>query len=302
MSQSGVKHVLVTGGQGQVGLELAALDWPADIAVHFPKRADLDMTSSDSIRAFMSGRDWHGIINCAAWTAVDDAETQVVDAWAVNAMGPACLAEASHALGIPLVHVSTDYVFSGDLNRSYSESDPTGPRSVYGASKLGGEWAILTANPRSVILRTAWVQSRHRNNFVKTMLRLAKTRDSLGVVDDQRGNPTAAGDIADALQCIMLRMLAGESAPTGIHHFVNAGEATWADLAEFVFARARETGSPGADVLRITSDQYPTKASRPANSRLSTSRIAENFGIRPRDWRSAIGEVVDQIYSEEPLA
>ena len=292
------KHVLVTGGTGQVGLEIAALDWPEGFALHLPTRAELDLSSGAGIEAYLSGREWAGIINCAAWTAVDNAESRVGEAWAANAQGPAWLADGAARRGLPLVHVSTDYVFAGDLDRPYREDDPTGPKGVYGASKLGGELAVLTGNPRSVALRTAWVQSRHRANFVKTMLRLAETRDTLGVVADQHGCPTSAGDIARALQTILLRMIDDPQAPAGVYHFVNGGAATWADLAEFVFERSARHDGPSATVQRIATDQYPTPARRPANSRLATEAIARDFGIAPRDWRAAMGEVIDQIFAD----
>lgn len=287
--------ILVIGGAGQVGLELAARSWPDGFTLDLPSRAELDIGDPSAVDALIDGGAYAGVINCAAWTAVDAAEKEISAAWLANAQGPANLAAATARAGIPLVHVSTDYVFAGDLDRSYSEGDPVGPRSVYGASKLGGELAVRSGNPRSVVLRTAWVLSRHRSNFAKTMLRLATDRDELSVVADQVGCPTSAADIAGALQTIVLRMISDDQAPVGIFHFVNAGEASWADLARHVFTCSANHGGPSARVTDITTADYPTPASRPANSRLSTAAIADGYGIHPRPWQDAVAEIVEQL-------
>lgn len=288
-------RILVIGGAGQVGLELAALDWPDGITLDLPTRGDLDIADAGAVDDRIGGGDYAAVINCAAWTAVDLAEKEIAAAWLANAQGPANLAAATARAGIPLVHVSTDYVFSGDLDRPYREDDPTGPRSVYGASKLGGELAVRSGNPRSVVLRTAWVLSPHRSNFAKTMLRLAADRDELTVVADQLGCPTSAADIAAALQTIVLHMIEDPDAPVGIYHFVNAGEASWADLARHVFACSQGHGGVSAAVTDITTADYPTPAKRPANSRLSTSAIATSYGIHPRPWQDAVADIVERL-------
>ncbi|MGU3662403.1 SDR family oxidoreductase, partial [Methylobacterium fujisawaense] len=185
--------ILVLGGAGQVGTELQALSWPDGVRVHAPGRTDLDITDADAVAAALAARDYRAVINTAAYTAVDRAESDVVAAWRLNALAPAILAAATASQSIPLVHVSTDYVFAGTKpHGAYAPDAPIDPQSVYGASKAAGELAVRTGNPRHAVVRTAWVVSPHRGNFVKTMLRLAAERDALTVVDDQHGCPTSA--------------------------------------------------------------------------------------------------------------
>ena len=288
------QRILITGGAGQIGRELARLDWPDGIEAVFPGRDVLDITSPASIAAMFESTSWACVINCAAWTAVDAAEDRVSATFLANAMGPAWLAESTAAAGVPLVHVSTDYVFSGTLDRPYREDDATLPQSVYGASKLAGEVAVRAANPRSVILRTAWVVSPHRTNFLKTMLRLGAERDEISVVADQQGCPTSAADIAGALQAIALRQMDG-TGPVGTYHFVNAGEASWHDLALRIFALGHATGQPSPRVRPISSSEYPSRARRPANSRLGTTLLTRDYGIRPRPWEEAIADILHEL-------
>jgi len=286
--------ILVTGGSGQVGgaiLRLAGHD--AEIVA--PGRDQLDLTDAQALAAMIATRPWAAIVNCAAYTAVDKAESDVVAAWRVNALAPAALAAASNAAGVPILHVSTDYVFSGAKSDFYVEDDSVAPLGVYGASKLGGELAVRSANPRHIILRTAWVVSATGGNFVKTMLRLGAERPHLRVVADQKGCPTSADDIARAILTILGRIGDG---PYGTYHFVNAGQASWHDLAERVFARAVAHGRPVPSVEPIATSDYPTPAARPANSRLATAKIMRDFGISPRDWHEAIDEIVDTLLKE----
>jgi dTDP-4-dehydrorhamnose reductase len=285
--------ILVTGGQGQVGIELGAVAWPAGITIHTPTRAELDLASADSVRAYFAGKGFAAIVNPAAYTAVDKAESEIGAAFAANALGPALLAEA--AKGAPIVHISTDYVFDGAKDGAYVEDDPVSPLGVYGASKEAGEQAIRSAAPRHVILRTAWVVSPHRGNFVKTMLRLGAERPVLRVVDDQRGCPTAAGDIAEAAARIALRLIRDPAAPTGTYHFVNGGDTTWCGLARHVFQTGAKFGAPQPAVEAIATADYPTLARRPANSRLSTKKLATDYGIHPRPWAEAMDEVVGKL-------
>ncbi|MBU3077164.1 dTDP-4-dehydrorhamnose reductase [Sphingomonas quercus] len=287
------RHILVTGGAGQVGIELGRVDWPDDVVVHAPARDVLDLTSAASVSACFAATPFAAVVNAAAYTAVDKAEGEAGAAFAANALGPALLADATRAAGIPLVHVSTDYVFDGTRPGFYEESDPVAPLGVYGASKLAGELAVRAGNPRHLILRTAWVLSAHRGNFLKTMLRLAGSHPRLRVVADQIGCPTAAADIAATLRTVTLRLIEDEAAPVGTYHFVNAGEASWHGLAEAIVA-----GRVPVDAI-ATAD-YPTPARRPANSRLSTAKLARDYGIRPRPWQAAVAEIVAELEGGYP--
>ncbi|WP_426041889.1 dTDP-4-dehydrorhamnose reductase [Brevundimonas sp. TWP2-3-4b1] len=293
-----VCDILVTGGAGQVGLELARAGWPDSVRLHMPPRDELDLADAEAVRALFAATAFKAVINSGAYTAVDKAETEVTAAFAANAMGPAILAELTGKAGIPLVQVSTDYVFDGSSQADYVESDPVGPLGVYGASKLAGEVAVRTGNRRSVVLRTAWVLSPHRANFLKTMLRLAADRPALRVVDDQTGSPTSAKDIAETLAAITLRMIADPAAPTGLYHFVNAGSTSWAGLARAIFAESVLHGGPSAQVEGIATADYPTPARRPANSRLSTFKISRDYGISPRPWRDAVAGIVAELHQE----
>lgn len=291
MSSPPATDILLTGGSGQVGTEVIRLA-PAGLNIVAPGRDQLDLADPDAIAALVVSRPWAAVINCAAHTAVDRAETEIVDAWKANAMAPAALAQATARAGVPLIQVSTDYVFDGSKAGFYVETDPVAPVSVYGASKEAGEQAVRTGNPRHVILRTAWVVSPHGANFIKTMLRLAQTRPELRVVDDQHGCPTSATDIAQALLAIAKRMIADPQAPTGTYHFVNSGEATWCGFARAIFEIAAEHGRPAPTVEGITTADYPTPARRPANSRLDVAKLAHDYAIAPRPWRTAVEEIV----------
>ncbi len=285
-------EILITGGQGQVGLELQAFQWPSDVTLHAPTRAELDLGEAASMRAYFADRSFDAVINAAAYTAVDKAESEIGAAFAANALGPALLAEATKAAGTPIVHISTDYVFDGTKHGFYLEDDAVNPLGAYGASKEAGEQAIRAGAVRAVILRTAWVVSPHRQNFIKTMLRLGAERPVLRVVDDQLGCPTAAGDVARAAAEIALRLIGDSTAPTGTYHFVNGGDTTWCGLARRVFETAARSGGPSSKVEAIATAEYPTPAKRPANSRLSTVRLTADFGITPRPWQDAADEIV----------
>ena len=212
-----VVHILITGGAGQVGLELQSAEWPEGVVLHAPTRAELDLSDRSSVKAAFAATAFSAVINSGAHTAVDRCEEEAAAAFAANALGPAVLADATRNAGIPLIQVSTDYVFDGSKHGLYVETDPVAPLGVYGASKLAGELAVRSGNPRSVVLRTAWVLSSHRANFLKTMLRLAAERPTLRVVGDQHGCPTSARDIAAALKTIVLKMIAHADAPTGVY-------------------------------------------------------------------------------------
>jgi dTDP-4-dehydrorhamnose reductase len=288
--------VLVLGGAGQVGTELQAFRWPDGVSVHAPSRAELDVADTAAVAAALAARTYGAVINTAAYTAVDKAESDVVAAWRLNALAPAILAAATAERKIPLVHVSTDYVFAGTKpDGAYAPDEPIDPQSVYGASKAAGELAVRTANSRHGIVRTAWVVSPHRGNFVKTMLRLAGERDALTVVDDQHGCPTSAADLAAALAEIALRMAADAAAPTGTFHCVNAGATTWCGFAEAIVAGAARRGGRSVPVNGIPTSAYPTPARRPANSRLSTDSLTAAYGIAPRPWQAALDDILNRL-------
>lgn len=294
-------NILVTGGSGQVGLELSRLNWGDSALLLTPARDELDIVDPGSIKSFLDSHPVDAIINCAAYTAVDRAEDEIAECYATNAFGPAWLAAEARQLDVPLVHLSTDYVFGpGDGFRT--EKDPVGPTSTYGASKLAGEIAVQAAMERFVILRTAWVVSAHRSNFLKTMLELAARQPEIRVVSDQRGCPTAARDIARAVQTIVLRLLDDTDAPTGIFHFVNEGEATWAELAAAIMDEARANGLPAATIVPVASSEYPTKVTRPADSRLSAARLASDYAIHPRPWQAATAEIIEELAQQAQRA
>ncbi|MEE7477019.1 dTDP-4-dehydrorhamnose reductase [Methylobacterium hispanicum] len=287
--------ILILGGAGQVGTELQALAWPEGVRVHAPGRDVLDITDAAAVARAVAERAYGAVINTAAYTAVDKAESAVAEAWRLNALAPAYVAAETARAGIPLVHVSTDYVFDGETPGPYWPDDPIDPQSVYGASKAAGELAVRTANPRHAILRTAWVVSPHRANFVKTMLRLAAERDGLSVVADQHGCPTSAADLAAALKTVTLRLVADASAPTGTFHCVNAGETTWHGFAEAIVAGAARRGGRSVPVSGIPTSAYPTPARRPANSVLSTETLAQAYGITMRPWQAALDDILDRL-------
>ncbi|MGA0533500.1 dTDP-4-dehydrorhamnose reductase [Hansschlegelia sp. KR7-227] len=287
--------ILVTGGSGQVGHELVARHWPAGVEIIAPSRAELDLTDLSATKAFLADRKVDAVINPAAYTAVDKAETEVAAAFETNALVPAVLAEATRDAGVPLIHVSTDYVFDGTGSEPYEVDAPVRPLGVYGASKAAGEYAVTLGNPRSAVVRTAWVVSARRSNFVKTMLRYGQERDVMKVVADQRGAPTFAADLADALATITLRMMADKGAPTGVFHFSNDGGTTWHDFAAAIFDVAKAKGLKTPRLEPIGTTDYPTPARRPANSLLSTARITRDYGVRPRPWRDGLPQLIDDI-------
>lgn len=288
-------NVLILGATGQVGTELMHQAWPQQIEVHAPSRGALDFANEDALDRIVASRRWACVINTAAYTAVDNAETDVGSAWRINALAPAVLAAATARSQTPIIHVSTDYVFDGESGRPYRPEDPMRPKSVYGASKAGGEHAVRTANPRHVIVRTAWVFSPHRSNFVKTMLRLAAERDVLRVVDDQYGSPTSAADLASALMNICRHLLDDPTSPCGTYHFANAGETTWCGLAREIMAGAQRRGARTVPVQAIATADFRTKAVRPANSALATDALMRDFAIRPRPWQHALADVLDAL-------
>lgn len=289
------RRILVTGGTGQVGAELLRCRWSSDVELVAPNRHELDLNDCDTIGQYIAAGNFSAVINCAAYTAVDRAESDVLAAWKVNALAPAAIAEVTKRLDIPIIHVSTDYVFDGTKVGPYVESDPVAPLGVYGASKEAGEQAVRTGNGRHIILRTAWVYSAQGANFVKTMLRLGRERVLISVVSDQTGSPTAASDIAFALASITNRLIEDENAPVGTYNFVNSGHATWYEFACEIFRQRSEAGHPVPTVAAISTQQYPTPARRPSNSCLSTEKLSRDFGIETRGWAVALQQVLESM-------
>jgi dTDP-4-dehydrorhamnose reductase len=270
---------LVTGGAGMLGRDLEDVLLAAGHEVTAAGRADLDVTSLEACRQAVTGHEV--VVNGAAWTAVDDAETHEAQAFTVNATGAANLARACAEAQVRLVQVSTDYVFSGDATTPYAEDAPLAPRSAYGRTKAAGEWAVRATCPQSWVVRTAWLYGEHGPNFVKTMARLAGERDTVSVVDDQRGQPTWTRDLAEGIE----RLVAAE-APFGIYHGTSAGETTWFGFTREIFA---SLGLDPERVLPTTTEAFPRPAPRPAYSVLGHDAWA-TAGLAPLpDWRTALG-------------
>jgi dTDP-4-dehydrorhamnose reductase len=289
--------VLVLGREGQLARSLAERGPQHGVQLRFVGRPEVDLADPDSLRRAVRESGAQVIVNAAAHTAVDQAEDEPDIAFALNVSGPRALAEAAREAGARLVHVSTDYVFDGSGERPWREADPTGPRSVYGRTKLEGEAAVRAALPQDhVILRTAWVYSPFGRNFVKTMLAAAHTRPVLRVVDDQVGNPTSALDIADGI----LAMIAAWRAETGrglgaTYHLAGTGAVSWAGFAREIFALSGAGGGPVAEVEAIGTADYPAKAPRPLNSRLDSTRFAGTFRYRAPPWQDSLAAVVARL-------
>ncbi|MBZ9795687.1 dTDP-4-dehydrorhamnose reductase [Mesorhizobium sp. ES1-4] len=294
-------RLLVTGRDGQVAASLLeAGQARAGVEVVAIGRPELHLARPASIIDAIAAAKPDIVVSAAAYTAVDQAEDEPDLAFAVNAAGAGKVAEAAARLGLPVIHLSTDYVFDGTKADAYVETDPPAPLGVYGASKLAGELAVAAANPRHLILRTAWVYSPFGRNFVKTMLRLAADRDEISVVADQWGNPTSALDIADAiLHAATMLHRDKDLAAFGTYHLAGTGDINWSGFARHILDTSLKSGGPWARVRDIATMDYPTKARRPANSRLSSAKFAATFGWNAPDWRESAGEVVRRVVSGE---
>jgi dTDP-4-dehydrorhamnose reductase len=273
-----------------------------DVEVITLGRPELDLAGSPAtIRSTVESASPDIIVSAAAYTQVDKAESERETAFAVNERGPGAIAQAARAGGVPLIHLSTDYVFDGSKDAPYVEGDPTRPTGVYGASKLAGEKAVLAEHRDSVVLRTAWVYSPFSANFMKTMLRLAGDRGEISVVADQHGCPTSALDIADGILRVAANLRA-DSAPEkrGMFHMAGAGEASWAEFAEAIFAASADRGGPSATVKRIGASDFPTAARRPANSRLDSNMLGQVHGVALPDWRVSMTAVLQRLLQLDP--
>ena len=288
---------LITGAKGQVGYCLTQ-QLQGKHKILAVDRDELDITDQSAVKNAVENFRPDVIINAAAHTAVDRAETEVELSEAINVKGPQYLAEAAKDVGAAILHISTDYVFDGQREGKYKETDATDPQGIYGKTKLEGEQAVAKANDKFIVLRTAWVFGEHGNNFVKTMLSLAKKRDTLGVVADQIGGPTYAGDIAATLIQIAEKIIAGETVEYGIYHFTGEPYVSWCDFAKAIFDEAvsQNVLERAPLVNAITTADYPTPAKRPANSCLDLTKIQQMFGIRPSDWKKALKNI--RAYAE----
>jgi dTDP-4-dehydrorhamnose reductase len=298
-------RIAVTGRGGQLAsalLEKAAA--MPDVSLMAFVRAAVDLGHPDSVLPAVRSVKPDIIVNAAAYTAVDQAESEPDVAMAVNGAGAGAVAAAARTLGIPVVQISTDYVFDGTSALPYRETDGVNPVSAYGRSKLEGERAVAAANKDHVILRAAWIYAAEGKNFLRTMLRLAETRPEIGVVADQFGAPGYAPDLAEAVLGVCRNLLASPQRADmrGIFHMAGAGEVTWADFAESIFAGSAKRGGPSAAVRRITTAEYPTPAQRPANARLDCSKLLTVHGITLPDWRESLEACLDRVFAKDRSA
>ncbi|MDB5619746.1 dTDP-4-dehydrorhamnose reductase [Tardiphaga sp.] len=289
-------RILVTGRTGQLVHGLVERSPGTDIAIVTAGRPDFDLTDETSVMATVARLQPDAVINAAAYTAVDKAESEPEQAHLVNALGAEFVARACAVHGIPVIQISTDYVFDGGKAEPYREDDATAPINVYGRSKLEGEVRVARACPQHVILRTAWLHSPWGANFVKTMLRLAATRAEIQVVADQRGSPTYVPDLADAVLAIAARAVTRRADMAwGTYHAANAGEATWFDFAREVMRCAAQRNLPTAEILPIAARDYPTAARRPGEARLAGAKLEQALGLSLPDWRQGVAACVARL-------
>lgn len=282
--------ILITGAGGQLGQSFRQLSANVQHQFYFRDRSDLDITNATAVAADLKATGADVLVNCAAYTAVDKAESEPELAFAINATAPGVLAEACRNMGVRMIHISTDYVFGGNQQQAYREEDPVQPVNVYGASKQKGEALVAANNPDAVIIRTSWVYAPFGNNFVKTMIRLMQSRPEVGVVADQFGAPTYAPDLAEAI----MAMLESKVWQGGIYHFSNEGVISW-----YAFAQAiREIGGFNCTVRSLTTPEYPTPAKRPAYSVMDKSRIMQAYGIRLQPWRESLERCMRQLLTK----
>jgi dTDP-4-dehydrorhamnose reductase len=287
---------MITGGEGQLGTELITQAAVHGFEVLAPTLAEMDLTRPAQVDAFWDAFQPAAVINAAGYTAVDRAETDAELAFAVNADAPAYLARRCSGERIPLIHISTDYVFDGRKGSPYVEDDPVAPLSVYGRSKAAGESAVRGSLERHLIIRTSWLYSAHGANFVKTVMRLAAGRQELRIVDDQVGSPTCAADLAGAIIAVAGRLSAGEEVPWGTYHYCGGGETSWYGLARHVLetlVSRRQMAS--FHITPISTAQYPTPARRPPYSVLDCRRIETRFGLARPPWPSSVTQTVDRL-------
>lgn len=285
------KRIIVTGGNGQLATSFKKLDDNV-ICIGRPK---FDLSKSQTIYDTIYHYRPNIIINTAAWTEVDRAEKNISEANIFNNTGPSILSAICKQKDILLIHISTDYVYSGEKIQPYIEADPVDPKTVYGYTKAEGEKAILAKNPEAIILRTSWVYAPHGKNFVKTIINVGAKNTEIKVVNDQYGNPTNADDLAVAILKIVGQLFIGKNF-SGIYHITGSGSTNWYNLANFVLNEAQKYGQIMPNVIPIQTKDWPTPAERPRNSRLSCSKIKETFGIELPSWEESVKRTVEQIF------
>lgn len=290
---SSIERILIVGAKGQVGAELVEREWGVGTFVLPATRDQVDLVDRDAVVTYLE--EWRPdvVVNAAAYTAVDRAEEQPELAYQVNHRGVVNLVDGCRSIGAKLIHLSTDYVFDGTFDGWYREGHGVNPLGVYGRSKRAGELAALQL-PEAVVIRTSWIYSSRGANFVRTMLRLGRERDTIGVVDDQRGCPTSAADVADAI----VRVIDNECRHTGVFHVAAPDDGTWWDVANEVLLLDERRSLVQLD--RLTTAQYPTPARRPADSRLSSEAFEVAYGLKLRPWRTALADVMDQLSRQAP--
>lgn len=290
--------ILVTGGNGQLATSLANLGGDRIDRVGRP---EFDFEKPETIEAVLDAHKPSAVVNAAAWTAVDLAEKEVAGAEAANCSGPVLLAAACAKRSIPFIHVSTDYVFAGDKGAPYVETDPVSPQTVYGRTKAEGEVKILEADPKAIILRTSWVYSSHGKNFVRTMINAGAKNPALKVVGDQRGNPTSSDDLAAAILDIigLIQRSGWKDDYAGIYHACGTGEATWHELAVAALEDAARHGQKMPEVTAIRTEDWPTPAKRPADSRMDNGKLDLVFGVKMPQWRESVARTVDELFADK---
>lgn len=295
-------RVAVTGRLGQIAQSLAERGPHSNIEVLTLARPAIDLARPCDLMDVLGALRPHAVVSAAAYTAVDLAESDPELAYRINANGAGALAGAAARLRVPIVHLSTDYVFDGALDRPYCEDDAPRPINVYGSSKLHGEQLVAAANSNHVILRTAWVYSPFGRNFARTMLSLAGSHEEISVVSDQRGAPTSALDISDGIFKVVSNLIArpGDDAIRGVFHMTGGGETNWAEFATAIFVASAAHNGPLSQVRPISSSDYPTQARRPLNSRLDNTKLARFHEIRLPHWRDSIPETIARIIAQEP--
>jgi len=294
-----IVDILLTGANGQLGWEISRRAAVEGLPIHATTRAELDITDREMVLRYVNHLNPKIVVNAAAYTAVDNAEKDAESAYAINCHGTSYLAEVCASLGLPLIHISTDYVFDGTKIGSYTEKDSVAPLGVYGASKLAGEDAVRKLCPNHVILRTSWMYGVHGSNFVKTMLQFGLEREVVQVVDDQYGSPTFAGDLADTVLMIVNRNIR-ETTPVagfGTFHYAGHGYTTWCGFARKVFELSQLSLPRIPKVKAIPTAAYSGPAKRPINSVLNCEHLKQIFDIQLRPWEEALQEMLNEIFS-----